>query len=284
MSQIDTTTFAKLAAAQAERPNDHVLAAVTARAATELARAIRGGGFIQETSNKALEAMAGYYGKAEAVLSAFDPVERRSPMLALVHHALCDGIPDADKHVRTSYDAWRGLDPTDLAIYSTHAFKLLPRWFGTYEEMEVTARQAASDTEADMGAAAYAALFGGVLAEDDGAVYHVDTEMLEDGIEDMVLAFGGNQAILNRILSTLADASATYYDDHPEVAAKQKELWALFERQVQTNLTALCRPAWDMRPADAKLAIASVFAIDLNAGRRVRFGPDGVQVESAPDA
>ena len=278
LSKLDTSGFEKLEIAQANRPHDPVLAAITARVAIEIGWTIRGSGYIQDTPQASHENMAHYFAKAQQILSPFKTEECTSPTVLAVHHMLADGLPNADSFVRDAYENWRKHAPTDLELYSDHAFKLLPRWFGTYEELEITARQAAADTQTTMGASAYAAFYMGVLVQDDGTVCSVDIEFLEEGLNDLIKFHNTNQQRVNFILATLAEASSGIVGENIQMKPYRDKIRTVFHNIVRQHLTHICLGAWDMRPIDAHMYIADAFADELAAGHTIKFTDNGVVV------
>jgi hypothetical protein len=99
---------------------------------------------------------AAHFGKAEDLLTLFDPIEEMSPLLAGTRYFLVNGIEDGASVCREWYQDWCDLDPEDAAVHEAHAVNMLPGWLGSLATFEKEARRGVRLTESVTGKSAYA--------------------------------------------------------------------------------------------------------------------------------
>ncbi|WP_427789010.1 hypothetical protein [Brevundimonas diminuta] len=114
------------------------------------------------------------------------------PLLASVCSiALTRGSPEALTQV---FGLWEQVDPTDLAMMTQRAYSLLPRWYGSAEELEQYARSCMEATRPVYGAGAYGYIYGWLcrLADFDIEDTGCDIDLADQGMKDLRAYFPCN--------------------------------------------------------------------------------------------
>lgn len=145
-----------------------------------------------------------------------------------------------------------------------------------------------AQTESKAGASAYAAFYMGILHCDEGAVYHVDADLLEQGLIDMIAQSEHDPAQINSILAYWFDVSLDRFitfgeTEHPEVATKRKVLRQMIERLMRTYFNAFVPDMWQYSYEDMQHIISTAFRDELTAGAPVTISAQGTEIEF-PDA
>lgn len=173
---------------------------------------------------------------------------------------------------------------------------LLPRWFGSYRELELEARRTAARTEDTWGAGSYTWVQFDAIACDDQACANLDVDFFIEGMHDILdrrpnayaanlfaaycansvgQAFSGNdQADQNRM--QIAECAYDIVRDH--LTELHPMIWAHAAQGFDNNLRVRspARFAASGRE-DAMRIITSLFSREIAAGHRIVFTDTGPQ-------
>ncbi len=274
IADISPAALALLEAAQCARPKDHILAALCARAHTDAAWICRISGETEIATDQARTSIIDHSAKAANILKQFDPLEHMSPLLAEAHYHLCLGADEGEGEIRAAHQDWTDLDPANLTPYSIHGVHLLPRWYGSYDELESEARKAAARTYDILGAGAYSAFYLAVLDQDHGSFAHLDTGFFLDGLADLIEASGFDQLRVNEIAAFLYQTSRPA---RPVLAradrlvkAQKRALRAGMVRLIRNHLHLVYPEVWQGGRNGALRAIGEAFRDEIIAGEMIQ--------------
>ncbi len=259
-----------LEAALARRPGDHVLAAVTARAHIDVGWYHRSGGWSGDVTEEGWEGMAHHYGRAREILDRFDPEALNSPLLAEARYYLCLGEEDPGRALERAHAVWARLDPQSLTPHTTHAFHLLPRWGGSYEALDIAARQATTFTADSFGSGAYAACYLSVIARDEGTLGTVEVPFFEEALDDLVARTEESERdrTVTSCLVALFAASKPL-DTRAEMLRIARKL---AERHLRGGIDLALWHRLDL----AKTVLAACYEAELTEGARLRLDATGL--------
>lgn len=240
------------------------------------------------------EKCASHFDRAAELLAPYCGLAMQSPAIAAAHCALLAGKRNPATRIADDYEKLIDLDPRNFRHMRALGNHLLPRWFGSYAELELEARRTAARTQKIWGAGGYTWVQFDAIAIDDGACALVDVEYFIDGLRDILRArpdqetvnllaaycsvtllqgLGMNEeADLPRM--QISDCAGWLIRDH--LTEVHPLIWAHAAEGFDNNarITSLARFAARGR-ADALQIIAEHFREDLERGLRVTFTPDG---------
>lgn len=251
-------------------PDDHVAAALAARAHLAAGWAARDDGRFAGPSDAALARMARHHDSAERILARF--ATRGSSLVAEARYLACLGLEDGDRLIRRRYDDWIAIDPDDVTPFQVHGTHLLPGWFGTFVDLEAEARRAADLTRRRRGAAGYAIFHGGIMA--CGARLPrawINPRLFVEAALDRARTAGGQWGV-NRTADMLL---AMMRDTAGETRGIYREG---LTRLVHEHLQVLIPDAWSAPPDEVRRELAWLFRRELETGGRVRVTPRGVEI------
>jgi hypothetical protein len=173
---------------------------------------------------------------------------------------------------------------------------MLPRWFGSYDELELEARRTAARTQDIWGAGGYTWVYFDAIAIDETACARVDVDFFLDGLRDIV-EVRPNQEMINLLAAFCAVAlrNGLGLNEQADLARMQiidaanwlirehltelhPMIWAHAADGFDNNarVTSVSRFAARGR-ADALQVIADQFREEISKGLRVIFTPNGTQ-------
>ncbi len=114
---------------------------------------------------------------------------------------LADGCTAAQRLAR--FERALAFDPYDVNLYTNRAYQLLPRWHGTYAEIEAFARNAVAYTSPQLGNSIYARIYAHLCDMEHVPDMSADWAQLRAGFEDW-FELTKSQYVLNTYAS-LAD-------------------------------------------------------------------------------
>lgn len=270
-----------------ERPDDYVIAAIVAQSHIDIGWAFRGCGFIDEVSPSHLRQMGEHFSRARELLDQFDSMKENSPLLASTRYGLAVGLDDGERHFRGWYEDWTTLCPTHLRAYLDHSFNLLPRWFGSHQELEIEARKAVSRSFDILGNGAYPFFYFNVLDYDwDELLLQIDHDMFFDGVID-ILERTNSQYLVNSLAWSCVELSRPHhsaFELSPPRNAFQERMKECFHTIIKQHLHVLYPALWEDGINGALWEIAAAFDSELTDGATVRFGENGVNIEWPDDS
>ncbi len=282
-----------------EFPNDPVVALIVAMSHIDIAWAWRGAGWDATVPKPNRRAFSEHMQRANELLSPYCGVELDSPALASARCALFAGLQQAERRLADEYEDLIDLDPGNHRHMRAMGNHLLPRWFGSYQDLELEARRTAARTQDLWGHGGYAWVYFDAIAVDDEACALVDVEFFIDGLRDIIKTrpdqemanllasycavaihhgIGANErADLNRM--RIAECAKWLIRDH--MTEVYPLVWAHAAEGFDNNarITSIARFAARGK-ADAMQAISEQFRDDIEAGLRVTFTANGPELHS----
>ncbi len=280
-----------------EMPDDPYLAYIVAMTHVDLAWAWRG--VVQEDKLPALNQRKciAHFDRAAALMAPICGIELGSPLIAAGQCALLAGRQDPHLRVADDFEDLIDLDPTNPRHMRMLGYHLLPRWFGSYAQLDVQARRTAVRTRDIWGNGGYTWVTFDAIAQDAGACAHVDVEFFIDGMRD-ILAARPDQETVNMLAAycaitlqrprtseasparkAICDCAGWIIRDH--LREVHPMVWAHAERGFDNNaqVSSVFRFAERGR-INALRAIAAQFQDDIRRGLHVTLTPDGPQLSA----
>ncbi len=195
----------------------------------------RGTGWASDVSNKGWEKLLSCSERSlDIMLEAADDADS-CPYWhrAMLFMGLSNGTPS--QHLHTLFENARSFDRYDINVHTARAYQLLPRWHGTYEQLEVFARQGYATTCDRMGAEMYARIYQSLKSMESLPETACDWHLLQDGFEDWLarhetqsivnayasaaMAFGDGDAARNIVRSRLSSLYPEAWDSPEQIAS-----------------------------------------------------------------
>ncbi len=278
----------------AEHPNSYAVACIVAHAHMDIAWAWRGTGWDIEVPDRNRAAFKAHFDRAADIMAGFCPLELNSPLLAATCCALLGGIENGKRRVADRYEALIDLNPANPRPMRAMGNHLLPRWYGSYPELELEARRTAARTQSIWGAGGYTWVQFDAITCDDDACANLDLEFFTEGLRDILTrrpdaytanllaaycsnsigqSFSGNDQA-DQIRSQIADCAHWIVREH--LTELHPMIWAHAARGFDNNLRihSPTRFAASGRE-DAMRIITSLFRTEIAAGKRIVFTDTG---------
>ena len=278
----------------AEFPDDFVIATIVAQAHIDIGWAWRGTGWEAELRVRNREAFDAHFDRAGDILKPFADKNLNSPLFAATWCALFSGTKKDHKSVADQYEALIDLNPANPRSMRALGNYLLPRWGGSYGELELEARRTASRTQAMWGAGGYTWVMFDAIACDDRACANLDLPFFTEGLRDILLrrpdsytanllaaycanahgeTFSGNDEA-DQIRAQIADCARWIVREH--LTELHPMIWAHAARGFDNNLRvhSPSRFAASGRD-DAMRIISSLFQREIRSGQKIVFTDTG---------
>lgn len=289
-----------LEAVRREHANDPAIAMILALAHIDIGWAWRGRGYEASVPTQNRKKFAAHLDRATIILEPYCATELNSPVLCAAQCALLAGQNDPHIHVADKYETLIDLNPHNQRHMRAMGSHLLPRWFGSYEQLELEARRTASRTQNVWGNGAYSWVYFDAITLDDEACANVDVEFFIDGLHDIVAA-RPEQEIVNLLTSYCAiamryDTGASEEADFNRMRIIDCANWLIRDHLTEVHpliwahaaegfdnnarITSVSRFAARGR-ADALHVIADQFRDEIIGGQHVTFTPNGPELHSA---
>ncbi|WP_235962753.1 hypothetical protein [Ruegeria haliotis] len=279
-----------------EHPDDPMIALVVALAHIDLAWAWRGTASDATLPPLHRSRCAAHFDRAAAILPACKAALPDSPLIAATSCALLAGQRKATARVADEYERLITLDPQNQRHMRAMGSHLLPRWFGSYEELELQALRNAARTQNTWGAGGYTWVQFDAIALDEEACARVDVEYFLEGIRDIV-RLRPDQQMINMLSAYCAITlqNGLGLDDRADLVRTQMRETANW--LIRDHLTELHPLIWAHAAdgfnnsvrinsperfaarghRDALRAIGDLFRDELRSGKNVTFTPSGLQ-------
>lgn len=285
---------------RAELPDDPAIALIVALAHIDIGWAWRGTGWDSIVPRLNREKCAAHFDRAATLLDPFCGLELNSPAIAAARCALLAGQRDPRTRIADDYEDLIDLDPHNHRHMRALGNHMLPRWFGSYADLELQALRTAARTRDVWGAGGYTWVCFDAIAIDDVACGHVDVEYFTEGLRDIVSA-RPEQEMINLLAAYCAVALRNGLGLNPDGDLARLQIadcagWLIRDHLTElhplvwahaadgfdnnTRITSPSRFAARGR-ADALRIIADQFRDDIDRGSRVTFTPDGPRLHSA---
>lgn len=282
----------------AETPRDPMRAAVVAQAHMDIGWIWRGSSWLDQVPRRNLDAFKAHFDRARDILAAVSEDGQTSPLLCSAGCALnASGIvPGAD--IARDYERLINLNPKTPAPMRALGNYLTPKWYGSYETLEVEARRTAARTHADWSAGGYAWVMFDALSVDMEVCGILDVDFFVEGLQD-ILERMPDQHTVNTLAAFCALTIGTRRTGQTATDAKRMRLAECAHWIVRRHLTELHPLIWAHAAAgfdnsltvpsprrfaavgqqSALRTIAALFQNDIAAGRRIIFTAEGPVAE-----
>lgn len=219
-------------------PNDPWIASIVAYTHMDIGWAWRGTGWEAEIPARNKAAFAAHFDRAADILDAFDAKAIDAPLVAAAQCSLAAGIPDRNGRLADRYESLIDLNPANPRAMRAFGAHMLPRWHGSYEQLELQARRNAGRHDDVWGAGGYTWVMFDAISSDAEACANLDLEFFIEGLRD-ILARSGDQHTVNLLASYCANTMghvATGHDEADHIRAQIADCAAWIVREHLTEL------------------------------------------------
>ena len=274
----------------ADHSKSHVIAAIVAQAHMDIGWAWRGTGWDGDVPARNRTAFEAHFDRAEEILAPFEKDTAGSPLLAATRCALLGGSGADARMVADRYERLIDLNPENPRPMRAMGNHLLPRWHGSYDQLELEARRTAARTEETWGAGGYTWVQFDAISCDARACANLDLPFFIEGLRD-ILERRPDPHTANLLASYCASAigqAAPSEDAAGEVRAEIADcarwivrdhmtelhplLWAHAARGFDNNLRVRSPSRFAASGREeAMRIITGLFQREIEAGKRVIF-------------
>ncbi len=279
-----------------EHEGCHIMASIVAQAHMDIGWAWRGTGWDVEISDRNRAAFEAHFDRAADILAPFCSKSLQSPLLAASLCALLGGAEKGRRRVADRYETLIDLNPANPRPMRAMGNHLLPRWYGSYEELELEARRTAARTLDVWGAGGYTWVMFDAISLDDQACAQVDLPFFIEGLHD-ILERRPDPYIANLLAAYCANAVGQVFSGDDEADQKRAQIADCARWIVRDHLTELHPMIWahaargfdnnlrvhspDRFAAsgreDAVRIITNLFSREIAAGKRIVFTDTGAE-------
>lgn len=241
-----------------------------------------------------------HFARATKLMLPHCGAELNSPLVAAAQCALLAAQKNPGARVSDDYEDLIDLDPHNPRHMRALGCHLLPRWFGSYQMLEIEARRTAARTYDIWGNGGYAWVYFDAIGMDENACTHVDLEFFIDGLHDIV-AVRPDQETVNLLAAYCAIAIRHGQGLSTEADLPRLQITECADWLVREHLTEIHPMVWahaldgfdnTARVSSAKRfaargrrsalqSIADMFSSEIGEGRRVTFTDQGPHVGAA---
>lgn len=169
-----------------EHEEDPFLTMIVALAHVDIGWAWRGSGWDSSVPELNRQKCVAHFDRASELLKPYCGLELDSPVLASARCALLAGQHAPETRIADDYEDLIDLEPRNHRHMRALGYHLLPRWFGSYQQLELEARRTAARTMDLWGAGGYTWVQFDAIANDLQACARVDVEFFIEGLHDIV--------------------------------------------------------------------------------------------------
>lgn len=278
----------------AEHPEDYVIGCIVAQTHMDMAWSWRGIGWDVEIAPRNREAFDAHFARAREIIHSFAGQPQSSALLASTSCALMRGENCTTRSVADRYQALIDLNPGNTGPLRALGTHMLPRWYGSYTELELEARRTAARTHDVWGAGGYTWVMFDAISVDDVACAQLDLPFFIEGLRDIVArrpephtinllaaycantmgqAFSGNDAA-DHIRGQIAQCANWLVREH--LTELHPMIWAHASQGFANNLRVASAHRFAAAGQDDALRIiASLFKRELAEGKRIIFTDEG---------
>ncbi len=282
-----------------DHPDDPMIALVVALAHIDLAWAWRGTALDATLPPLHRSRCAAHFDRAAAILPACRKALPDSPAIAAADCALLAGQRSARARVADKYEHLIALDPRNHRHMRAMGSHLLPRWFGSYEELELQALRTAANTRDVWGAGGYTWVQFDAIALDEQACARLDVEFFLEGLRDIVQRKPDQQTV-NLLASYCAitiqnESGLNDAADLTRARLREAAQWLIRDHLTELHPLIWAHAANGFNNSvrinsperfaarghrDALRAIGDLFREELRNGTDVTFTPSGLRLTS----
>ncbi len=288
--------LASLEANFEDMPDDPALSYILAMAHVDISMLWRGASRARDLAPQRRDAFDSHIRAAAELADRFDPFENDSPLWAQVRCSVLETDPCPAQRVADDFEDLIDLDPHNPSHLLALGRNLLPRSYGTLELLDIQARRKVAQLRDIWGAGAYSWVFMGALQFDPSPFRRLDPELFVEGLHD-ILGRHPSQHMAN----VLAAFCGLTVAAPSECNSSRMRVMDCISWILQDHLRELHPQIWALAPVPGKTimspgddvdlnklgttraigSIAQHFAPALDAGRRLVFTPDGLQLHKA---
>ena len=283
-----------------DHAEDYGVALVVAQAHMDLGSVWRGQGWADEVPASDWKKFARHYRRALSILEQFDPIELDSPALAEARCRALAGMPDAAQKVLEQFETLIDLAPQYASSYRLFGASLLPRAYGTYEQLEEQARLAMSKSSEHWATAAYSLTYMDAGMTDPEVFGFVDVAAFIQGLHDYV-NIQGDQSTANKVAAYLSvgiapngpllSGSKRAYHNRTAIMAAAPDFMRRHVRELHPNYWAAADLSHDTNAPPAKAwrqtqtglneafgLLGRAYEREILRGNRLTFSNHGVDI------
>ncbi|MDF1802761.1 hypothetical protein [Thalassovita sp.] len=293
----DLPALAHLEYALEDCPKDYGVALVVLQALQDVAWAFHGSEPTAEPTKPRAKAFHALMGSAADILDRFDAFEQNSPALASARCALLPAQSNPQSRVVDDFEDLIDLDPSNPSHMRAFGRFMLPRWFGSYQQLEVQARRMAALTADVWGAGGYTWTCLDALRLDSEVLNLLEPGLFVEGMHD-ILHRRPDQHTANLFAAFCAVTMHAMRLKGSQHQEQVSALRAAFDWVLNEHLREIHPLVWALAEKDSmseddlvfneKLVekgrgsafrrIARHFESDIRNGARVVFGEKGPQI------
>ncbi|WP_171239739.1 hypothetical protein [Ruegeria sp. HKCCA5491] len=280
-----------------EHEGDPMIALVVALAHIDLAWAWRGTSVDAKLPPLHQSRCAAHFDRAAAILPKCREAAPESPLVAAADCALLAGQRKSNIRVADKYERLITLDPHNQRHMRAMGTHLLPRWFGSYEELEVQALRNAARTHEIWGAGGYTWAQFDAIALDPEACARLDVEYFLEGLRDILRQRPDQETVnmlaaycaitiqnglglnekANEVRAQIHEAANWLIRDH--MTELHPLIWAHAANGFNNSVRINSPERFAARGhRDALRAIGDLFREELRSGMDVTFTPSGLHL------
>lgn len=278
----------------AEHQDDYVIGCIVAQAHMDMAWSWRGIGWDVEIAPRNREAFEAHFARARDIVQSFHGEPGTSALLASTGCALMRGKKSNTESIADRYEALIDLNPENTGPFRALGTHMLPRWYGTYRELELEARRTAARTQHIWGAGGYTWVMFDAISVDDVACAQLDLGFFVEGMHDIVQrrpephtinllaaycantmgqAFSGNDAA-DLIRAQIAECADWIVREH--LTELHPMIWAHAAQGFANNLRVSSASRFAAAGQDDALRIiANLFRSEIAEGKQIVFTDQG---------
>lgn len=284
----------------AENEADSAIAAIVAKAHMDIGWAWRGTCWDVELPQQNRDAFDAHFERAAEIVSAFDSRQATSSLIASARCSLSAGPGASVRTTIRAYEAWINIDPANTQALRALGSHLLPRWRGSYEQLELEARRVAGRTYDIWGAGAYTWVMFDAIATDPEACARLDLDYFLDGLAS-ILRRCPDQHTANLLASYCAITMGSTHTGHDEADYMRAQIAEAAGWIVKDHLTELHPMLWahaargfdnavKIRCPDRFAAsgysealryLTDLFKREIASGQRISFTGDGLVAKAS---
>ena len=278
----------------AEFAESHVMAAIVAQTHMDIGWAWRGNCWDEEVPAKNRDVFEAHFDRAADIMRDHCPTEKPSPLLAATCCSLLGGIRTEVREKADRYEKLIDLNPANPRPMRALGNQLLPRWHGSYEELELEARRTASRTADVWGTGAYTWVHFDAIVYDDEACANLDLGFFIEGLHD-ILERRSDPYTANLLAAYCANSIGQSYSGNDRADHNRERIaecaqwivrqymtelhpmvWAHASRGFDNNLRIHSPHRFAASGRDeAMRLIATLFKAEISSGKRIVFTDKG---------
>ncbi|MEM7520049.1 MAG: hypothetical protein AAF307_03340 [Pseudomonadota bacterium] len=278
----------------AEHADNYVMACIVAQAHMDIGWAWRGNCWDVEVPARNRAAFEAHFDRAGDIMSGFSAKAESSSLLAATQCSLLGGTEPDRRQIADLYEKLIDLNPGNPRSMRALGNQLLPRWNGTYEELELEARRTASRTAEVWGAGGYTWVQFDAIVYDDEACARLDLDFFVEGLRD-ILTRRADPYIANLLAAYCSNSLGQSFSGNDLADHNRNQIAGCADWIIRKHLTELHPMIWahaargfdnNLRVhsatrfaasgrEDAVRIITSIFSAEIEAGNCIVFTDSG---------